>query len=422
MNKWYISIQNKARGPFTDLQMQKKIEDGEIIGGTLTYKEGDTDWLPLEKQEIWMSAKKKTENSASKPIGKQWILLVENSEQKGQFLQKGPFDEAEVRALIAKDEVQLKDYCWKPGMSDWKLLFETVELGLSRKPKIEFEKKTLDIAKTTEEEQQQQELELEPLPQLEMDLKSEELYRAEENDVASAIPEVELEMALPKGKFIDEAITTSQDLVVSSVIPERLSVEPTNIENQVPAEILNKKQNLFSSRVFWSFLVLAVFGGGVLQGYYKPAANLISPNLYSSSSLINTFSSIKKVFIKPNRPKASYVMIKQLYSNPKSILVRSDAKAGEKIKIRVLNAKKKPVMIKGDALKDSMYVETNTFGEAFVDVSRFDIAQDVKYVVSAEIGNLKADKTYIYGIEKAESIKEPVLEDKKTTRVLESKK
>lgn len=390
MNKWYISIQNKARGPFTDLQMNKKIEAKEIEALTLTYKEGDTDWLPLEKQDIWLEAKKKTADqsqpvqaSSAELVNDDWILLVEDSKKKGQFLQRGPFNDKKVRELIASGEVQLKDYCWKPGMSDWKLLFETVELGLSRKPKVEFK---ADVEKALQVEiensdQEQQELDLDPLPQLEMELSDKTVSATQGMDFNNN------ELSYKKEEFL-----------ISEMKPENLSKDP--IKNVPKYENVARKRNynkgsFFSNRVFLSFLILAIFAGGVFQGFKNPET-FIKPNIFQTGSLTNGLESIKDLFTKPEVPKASYVMIKQLYSNPKSILVRSDAKSGEIVKVIVKDKNKNLINLIGST-ENTLDVETNIFGEAFIDMSKFDMLEDSVYIVSAQIGNLEAEKKYKFG-------------------------
>ena len=61
MDKWYISINSKARGPYSSGQIREKIQKGDLLQDTLIYKEGDLDWLPLSQQSLWSSMLKEDE-------------------------------------------------------------------------------------------------------------------------------------------------------------------------------------------------------------------------------------------------------------------------------------------------------------------------------------------------------------------------
>ena len=72
MDKWYISINSKARGPFSDGQIRDKIQKGELLAETLVYKEGALDWLPLNQQSLWSPMLKEDEGHSFVPEKNYW--------------------------------------------------------------------------------------------------------------------------------------------------------------------------------------------------------------------------------------------------------------------------------------------------------------------------------------------------------------
>ena len=141
MDKWYISINSKARGPYSDGQIRERIQTGELVSDTLIYREGDLDWLPLRQQNLWSPMLKEDEGHSFIPSkdSKVWVLLVENPLKQGDFRQQGPFNQSDVIKKYDTGELQESDYVWRPGMKNWSKIKEMPELVLTRKRATRFE-------------------------------------------------------------------------------------------------------------------------------------------------------------------------------------------------------------------------------------------------------------------------------------------
>lgn len=337
--------------------MRNKIESGEIESSTLTYKEGATDWLPLERQCIWIDAQVK--KKLPEESDKDWILLVQSEIDGGkkELLQKGPYAEPEIRKLISDGEVDLKDYCWRPGMSDWKRLEATLELSLTRKSPIKFEdgNKVSDFG-------------LEPLkpvlPGLEF-----------ENQDVSIPTSIEA-----KDQDLQEA--KEKDLFLE--VPE--TTEPFGKEElpSIPAG------PLFSSKAVLGFAFFLFFGG-FLFGFLNPE-RLPSGLRYQTGSFGQaSWSKIGRIFGAPKAAQVSYVFITQLVSQPNLLVVKSDSRPDQKLRVGVFDEKTRKLVPTKKGRK-IIEIKTNTFGEAYLNLKQFDIHPGTEYRIKAKLGKLQAEK------------------------------
>jgi len=350
MDKWYVSISNKAKGPYSDLQIRDKITKGELSADTLSYKEGEPDWLPLEKQNIWTPGFV-PKHPVEVKNAKDWVLLVESPLKKGDFEQQGPFTDIEVKEKIKIGEVHLKDFCWKPGMSTWKPLFETYELGLPRKDKITF-----------------------------VEDKKEEPARASD--------------------FVAKAKILSQ--MPAFIEPE--GVVPADQKTEVPFELNNKKnkKRALSKRLLppielaqepkevitYLILVASLFLGSFLIGYrYNQGI------LKGVQSLGQGLVSITKSIL-PAPPAVSYVFLREMPLTKGALLVKTDAPEGALVTARVYDDGGKMVRtLKGKRL---LSLKTNKNGEVLLGVGQFKVQRGKTYLITSQVGSLKAKKNYTY--------------------------
>jgi hypothetical protein len=344
MNKWYVSVDNKAKGPYSDLQVREKIKIGELKPETLSYKEGEADWLPINKQDIWTPGfvpKHPVETKNSKD----WVLLVESPLKKGDFEQAGPFTDAEVKEKIEIGEVNLRDFCWKPGMSDWKPLFETYELGLPRKEKISFVEDKVETEKSS--------------------------------NLTSEVSSVKLSNQMPEFIMPDEELPVEEPPLKQKAKRMSSRLLPPLKKTQEPKDIVS-----------YLVLVAALFLGAFYIGYQNNQAVLRGvQNL--GQSLVTLSRSIL-----PASPTVSYVFLRELPISKESLLIKTDASKDVPIKIQIFSEKGK--RLKTLEGRRSFSLQTNKNGEAFFNLREFKLVKGQTYLVTAQIGSLKAKKTYTY--------------------------
>jgi len=348
MNKWYVSISNKARGPFSDLQMRDKISQGEFKADTLSYKEGEPDWLPLEKQDIWTPGFVPDHPVATKSA-KDWVLLVESPLQKGDYQQQGPFSDAEVKEKIKIGEVHLKDFCWKPGMANWKPLFETYELGLPRKEKITF----VEDSKPTEEPHHASTFE-------------------EPRSFGSQMPD----FVEPN----DVSVDTSNHIPAETVFKKK----PKSRKLLPPIE---KAQDLNEILVYL-VLVAALFLGSFYIGF-KFNRTIIK----SVQGVGSGVSSVVRSIL-PATPSVSYVFLRELPLTKGTLLIKTDAVANTRVFAKVYDDSGR--LVRTLANKEELHLKTNNNGEVYMGLEQFKVTPGESYLVTARVGSLKAKKNYTY--------------------------
>jgi hypothetical protein len=348
MNKWYVSISNKAKGPYSDLQVRDKITSGELKADTLSYKEGEPDWLPLEKQDIWtpgFTPKHPLETKDSKD----WVLLVESPLKKGDFEQQGPFTDTEVKEKIKIGEVHLKDFCWKPGMATWKPLFESYELGLPRKDKITF----------VEDQKEEPARSSDFAPKLE---------------VLSQMPAfIEPEGVVPSDT--ETSVENDPEVVKKKSLRRRLL--PPIEQVQQPQEV-----------IIYLALVTALFLGSFYTGF-KYNQNILKGVQTLGQGLV----SITKAVL-PSAPTVSYVFLRELPLTRGTLLVKTDAPQGAPVTARVYDDGGK--LVRTIKNKQGLSLKTNKNGEVFLGLGQFNVSKGKSYLVTAQVGSLKAKKNYTY--------------------------
>ncbi len=356
-NKWYISTQNKAKGPYTDLQMREKIQSGELKKDVLTYKEGEPDWLPLEQQDIWTPGFVPKHPLESKGA-KDWILLVESPIKQGDYEQQGPFTQDEVTEKVEIGEVHLKDFCWRPGMEGWKALVETSELGFPRKEKITFEEKE-DKAPTET---------------------SAKFFKGSGRDSAKEVtleePFLNLKSQMPD--FVPPENLIQKETREEPVKSFRTRFLPPIIDRQ------GERREV----VLYLALVAACF----LGAFYIGSAN--STNVLKGVEAVGTGIANFAQKILPATPKVSYVFLRELPLTRGTILVKTDGKPGIEITARLKDEDGRVVRtLNGDR---SLKLKANKNGEAFLGLSQFKVEVGKTYLVTTKAGQLTAKKTYFY--------------------------
>ncbi|MGH1469339.1 MAG: DUF4339 domain-containing protein [Bdellovibrionales bacterium] len=353
-NKWYISTQNKAKGPYTDLQMREKIQSGELKEDVLTYKEGEPDWLPLKQQDIWTPGfipKHPLESRDSKD----WVLLVESPIKQGDYEQQGPFTQEEVEEKVSIGEVHLKDFCWRPGMEGWKALVETSELGFPRREKITFEEK-------------------EGKGEAESSAKFFKGNKRKSIDLGESL--LDLKSQMPD--FVPPEELTQKEVEVEPVKSFRTRFLPPIIDRQ------GERREVA--------LYLALVAACFLGAFYIGTAN--STNVLKGVEAIGTGIASFAQKILPATPKVSYVFLRELPLTRGTILVKTDGKPGINIVARLKDENGNTVRtLNGEK---SLKLQANKNGEAFLGLSQFKVQVGKTYLVTTKAGQLTAKKTYFY--------------------------
>lgn len=357
MNKWYVSIENKAKGPYSDVQMREQIQNGDLKPETLTYKEGEADWLPLDKQDIWTPGfipKHAVETKDSKD----WVLLVESPIKQGDYEQQGPFSRLEVEEKVAIGEVHLKDFCWRPGMEGWKSLVDTHELGFPRKSKITFEDDKKKGGAT---------------------LKSSDFVEAKTplktKGLISTFPDLNSEMP----DFVPpEELLQKETENLSPFKAFRTRMLPPLIDKQGERKEIITYLSLVAVLFVGAFYLGSMNSTRILKGVETMGVGLVSLTRQ----------------ILPATPKVSYVFLRELPLSKGTILVKTDGKPGINIIARVKDQKGQTVRtLSGDKY---LLLKANKNGEAFLGISQFKVESGQTYIVTTKAGHLTAKKTYSY--------------------------
>lgn len=358
-SKWYVSVQNKAKGPYSDLQMREKIKSGEFQPETLTYKEGEADWLPLDQQDIWTPGFI-PKHAVEATNAKDWVLLVESPIKKGDYQQQGPFTVQEVEEKVQIGEVHLKDFCWRPGMTDWSPLTDTHELGFPRKDKITFSEKeecteTVTTVELSEKKAKPEKMDTE----LKWDLKSHMPEFVSPDDLVQKDDR--------KENFKENSIKFFQ----TKLLPPIIDTEGA------------KKETLY---------YLALVAVAFLGAFYLGSMN--------SRAILNGVETLGDKFttltsqIMPAAPKVSYVFLRELPLTRGTVLIKTDGKPGTNIRARVQNEKGKTIKTLDGYSSIGVIADKN--GEAFLRISNFKVKVGETYLLTTKVGHLTATKTYFY--------------------------
>ncbi|RME17018.1 MAG: DUF4339 domain-containing protein [Bdellovibrio sp.] len=113
---WYYFKRGKAGGPVSSEAVAKKIRLGELGPYDMLRFQGQDSWVPLieipDFQECFDPQKRLKTQEA------QWVLLLKNQE-RGTYLQKGPYSTSVVREMLSSGKISHEDYIWKEGMKEW---------------------------------------------------------------------------------------------------------------------------------------------------------------------------------------------------------------------------------------------------------------------------------------------------------------
>ncbi len=350
-NKWYVSIENKAKGPYSDLQMREKIQSGEFKKNTFTYKEGEVDWLPLEKQDIWTPGfipKHSLEGKNSKD----WILLLESPIKQGDYEQQGPFTQSEVKEKVKIGEVHLRDFCWRPGMESWQSLVETHELGFPRKDKIIFKGN-----KNSQVES------------------SAKFFKENKKD---SVKEVTLDLSSQMPEFVSPEELEQKETEKNLVKVFQTKLLPPIVDKE------GERREIVSYLV----LVAVCFIGAFYIGSYNGASVL--KGVQTVGGGITSF--IQGVF--PTTAKISYVFLRELPLTRGTILIKTDGNFGIDIRVKVKDERGKVIRTLDG--KKTLTLKANENGEAFLIMSQFKVEAGETYLVTTKAGQLTANKAYFH--------------------------
>ena len=111
MSQWYHAHKGQTIGPFSEQEIEEMIAQNRIGIMDLIFKVGADEWRPLAQWAEFSKYQSDCSESAH-----QWMIYLDRTEEKKQL---GPFSTEQVHRLIADGEIQLNDYIWKEGMTEW---------------------------------------------------------------------------------------------------------------------------------------------------------------------------------------------------------------------------------------------------------------------------------------------------------------
>ena len=121
--EWYYVENNDSKGPYSQKEMETKIEEGLLQAHSLVWKASMTDWQRLEDTEL------KEYLNVEKDSNKNWYY-VDNNESKG------PFSKEQMLEFIENQTLTGNSFVWKTGMDDWVRLKNT-ELVQNEAPHVQ---------------------------------------------------------------------------------------------------------------------------------------------------------------------------------------------------------------------------------------------------------------------------------------------
>ena len=378
MDRWYISVESRARGPFSDGQIRKKIQLGELSSETLMYREGDLDWRPVSQQSLWSPLLNEDFLHTYEPEknSKVWVLLVENPLKRTDFQQQGPFRQTEVIERYDSGEVQPTDFVWRPGMEKWLRLKDMPELVLSRQPAVSFE--TEESGSTVHSNN---------LDNGQAYGSSDGLNKQKSKPLKNVDFHYESSSDVPV--FINTySIPEVEEPTIESLKPPTRSYEPKAL-GKLPSIALKKEKNKKNAlRVLFALLFVSVF---LLSALFIKKADFKNSSLVALKTRTQDFfdSMFTQAFT------GSYLMISPSLIDKRIVGFQTDASAGTKVEVSVFNLKGKKIRLK-NSLDTSAFVDIDLNGRAIFDISRFRLEGFQKYKLLAKMGRLKAKKSVLY--------------------------
>lgn len=113
MSRWYYAVNGEAVGPVSKENIVEMLKSGRIGVMDFIFLEGSDDWKPLQD---WPEFSKEETVTKSLASVESWMVHIERG---SQIEKKGPFSADQIFQLLESKELNLDDYIWKEGMSEW---------------------------------------------------------------------------------------------------------------------------------------------------------------------------------------------------------------------------------------------------------------------------------------------------------------
>ncbi len=118
--RWFVEIEGRAQGPFTQVQVQDLARLKRINPMTRIFFEGDVRWRLMNEFDEF----KMVPESSSSLQNREWVVLKRKTLKEAElsqnkFDQIGPFTIDEIVEQIKTGDLSYNDYAWKKGFQRW---------------------------------------------------------------------------------------------------------------------------------------------------------------------------------------------------------------------------------------------------------------------------------------------------------------
>ena len=118
--RWFVEIEGRAQGPFTQTQVQDLARLKRINPMTRIFSEGDVRWRLMNEFDEF----KIVPESSSSLQSREWVVLKRKTLKEAElsqnkFDQIGPFTIDEIVEQIKTGDLSYNDYAWKKGFQRW---------------------------------------------------------------------------------------------------------------------------------------------------------------------------------------------------------------------------------------------------------------------------------------------------------------
>lgn len=118
--RWFVEIEGRAQGPFTQIQVQDLARLKRINPMTRIFAEGDVRWRLMNEFDEF----KIVPESSSSAQNREWVVLKRKTLKEAElsqnkFDQIGPFTIDEIVEQIKTGDLSYNDYVWKKGFQRW---------------------------------------------------------------------------------------------------------------------------------------------------------------------------------------------------------------------------------------------------------------------------------------------------------------
>lgn len=119
-SRWFVEIEGRAQGPFTQSQVQDLARLKRINPMTRIFSEGDVRWRLMNEFDAF----KIVPESSSSVQNREWVVLKRKTLKEAElsqnkFDQIGPFTIDEIVEQIKTGDLSYNDYAWKKGFQRW---------------------------------------------------------------------------------------------------------------------------------------------------------------------------------------------------------------------------------------------------------------------------------------------------------------